>query len=134
MSEVEIKVKHWKSQPVFDREILAKLKLDELEFLCRIYHNRIIKYKYNINKDEDVEIKNDKLRNLKNMQQRYKQLCEEIDIRKCNLLASPTYYMSCTSQFDVYTGNIHNVHNGMVVENIAFTVNEKAYHVTISED
>lgn len=122
MSKVRNRVKHWRSQPMFDREILDRLKLDELEFLCRKYYMDL-QYK-RFNNPNDIMV----------ARQRYKQLCEEIDIRRCNMLASQSYYLFSVNQFDVYTGNVHNVQDGTVVENISFTANERAYHSTTVED
>jgi hypothetical protein len=134
MSRVENRVKHWRSQPIFDREILDKLTVTELEFLCRLYHNRVINHKKSIKSNSSVIVKNKQLTLLKKLQQRYKQLCEEINVRRGNLLASPTFYMTCYNNFDVDTGNVYDVDTGIIAKNVSFNRKENGYVVTYNTD
>jgi len=117
MSRTHNRVKHWRSQPLFDREILERLKIEELKFLCRKYYKDLCRKRYNNPKD------------ILGAKQRYKQLCEEIENRNNNLNASMTYYALCNDVFDINNGDIYDFQNGTIVENVSFNVNENDYVV-----
>jgi hypothetical protein len=118
MTKVEYRVKNYRSQPIFDREILDKLKLDELEFLCRKYYKDLKRKDY------------DNITDNKKAKQRYKQLCEEIESRRNNLNASSTYYYICKNNFDIDTGYIYDVRDGTLIEHVSFNVKETDYVVS----
>ena len=93
------RVKQWRGNPDFDREILQTRDLSALRQLSRKYHNEINAFP----QEHDVSVE-DNYTILQSMKRSYKMLNEEIDEREADIRASPTYYGEGNTSFFPETG------------------------------
>ena len=95
------RVKQWRGNPDFDREILQTRDLSALRQLSRKYHNEIIAF----SREHDISVE-DNFTILQSMKRNYKMINEEISERDADINASPTYYGRDNTSFFTETGII----------------------------
>lgn len=93
------RVKQWRDNPDFDREILQTRDLSALRELSRKYHNEIRDFprKHDVSVEDNFTI-------LQSMKRNYKMICEEIAERDADISASPTYFGRDNTSFFTETG------------------------------
>lgn len=95
------RVKQWRSQSYFDKELLQTRDLSGLRQLSKKYHNEIIEF----SRTHDLNV-SDNLSIFQSMKQKYKMINEEIAERTADIRASPTYYGGGNKSFYPSSGII----------------------------
>ena len=93
------RVKQWRSNPDFDKEILQTRDLSGLRQLSKKYHREINAF----SQEHDISVE-DNFTILQSMKRSYKMLNEEIAEREADIRASPTYYGEGNTSFFPETG------------------------------